>query len=174
MTPQANTDRLQELDSFPPPDTGAPMPSLVTDDSHLFLAYIVSEPDPNGSGQPQKASAISPDEQIAIVRFQSPYSHSFGAPNDEALEGHPLSSRGLKNYAWFEVFNSSWIKALERMNSVHPQHRPESFKAYRHYVGTFHDSTFECVARGFDVQVHRGSMRSALERMLQLLVNGAA
>ena len=171
---QANTDQLRELDSLPRPDAGAPLPSIVTDDSHLLLAYIVASPKPNWNGVPQGVTTDSADEQIAIVRFQTPRSHSFGAPNDETLHGHRLSQRGLKHYAWFEVLSSSWIQELERMNSVHPRHRPEVFRAYHHYVATFHDSTFECVAHGFDVEILRGSVRSARERMLQLLENGAA
>jgi hypothetical protein len=175
MLDQAKGDRLQELTSLPPLDSGAPLPSLVTDDSHLLLAYMVSQHDsPSDGAQPRLVSASSPDKQIAIVRFQTPYGHSFGPPNDEALAGHPLSSHGLKPYSWFEVLESSWIQSLQEMNSVHPRHRPESFKTYHHYIATFHDSTFECVARGFGVIPHSGSMRSAVERMAQFLEDGAS
>lgn len=78
------------------------------------------------------------------------------APNDEAFEGHPLASRGLKPYSVFEVKNSSWIRRLERMNSVHRCHRPEGYKMLRHFVFAFHDTTFECVAQGFEWTVHEG------------------
>src|SRR6266576_1373042 len=170
---KTTADRLIEVESLPLQDTGAPLPTVVSSDSQLLLAYIVSEPDPAWDGDPTSLSPATPDRQVAIVRFHLPFSHSFGPPNDEALDGHPLSSRGLKPYSWFEVRDSSWIQSLERMNSVHPRHRPDSFKAYRHYIATFHDSTFECVARGFDVQLHRGSVRSAVERMTELLGEGA-
>jgi hypothetical protein len=43
-----------------------------------------------------------------------------GAPNEEAIAGHPLSDRGVEAFAAFEVKNSSWIRNLELMNSVHP------------------------------------------------------
>ena len=119
-------------------------------------------------------SPATSDREVAIVRFQAPYSHSFGPPNDEALADHALRSHGLKPYSWFEVLDSSLIQSLERMNSHHPQHRPERFRAYHHYIATFHDSTFECVARGLDVQLHRGSILSAIMHMTELLGSGAA
>jgi len=40
------------------------------------------------------------------------------------------------------------------MNSIHEYHRPEAFAALTHFVFTFHDTTFECVARGFGIDVH--------------------
>src|SRR5262245_63708733 len=72
-----------------------------------------------------------------------PYSRS---PNDEAFAGHPLANRGLMPYGAFVIESSSWIRRLEQMNSAHPCHKPERFWARKHYVLTFHDSTFECVA----------------------------
>jgi len=39
------------------------------------------------------------------------------------------------------------------MNSVHRCHDPETFKALTHYIFTFHDSTFECVAASFTFTV---------------------
>src|SRR5262249_17748356 len=74
--------------------------------------------------------------------------HYFGPPNDEALSGHPLYRKGLRHYGVCEVKNSSWVRALERMNRVHPSHHPRMFSRYRHFVFTFHDTTFECIAGG--------------------------
>ena len=86
----------------------------------------------------------------------------FGPPNDETFSGHPLADRGLHPYAVFEVRDSSWIRKLERMNSVHHRHNRERFlEGLRHFVFAFHDSTFECVAHGFEVEVFRGSSRRA-------------
>jgi hypothetical protein len=83
---------------------------------------------------------------FAVVRFRSA-SFRFGAPNDETLQGHPLWGHGLQLYTPGEVENSSWIRELERINSVHPMHAAESFAALRHFVIPFHGSTFECIAR---------------------------
>ena len=37
--------------------------------------------------------------------------------------------------------------AVERINSVHNGHRPERYDKLMHFIFTFHDSMFECVAR---------------------------
>jgi hypothetical protein len=108
-------------------------------------------------------------EPVAMVEFDGYSAFMFGPPNDEAFDGHPLAERGLRPYAVFEVVHSSWIRRLERMNSVHPCHRPEAFADLKHYVFAFHDSTFECVARSFSVRTMRGSMDEALSEMRKRL-----
>jgi len=70
----------------------------------------------------------------------------FGAPNDEALGGHPLSKNGLKFYSVHETGNSSLSQDLERRNSNYPRHdRDRHLKDKRDYIFTFEDSTLECV-----------------------------
>ncbi|MGD8869422.1 MAG: hypothetical protein PVI01_17515 [Gemmatimonadales bacterium] len=168
-------DRVIEIETAPRPDVGAPLPAVVSDEYHLLLAYIVSQPDPNWDGTYVRAvSPDSPDEPIAIVTFKGPYCHLFGPPNDEAFAGHPLAARGLRRYSVNEIVDSSWVHSLERMNAVHPYHRPESFAEYRHFVFAFHDSTFECVAHGFEFEMHRGSMSSAVQLMAKMLGEDAA
>jgi hypothetical protein len=144
---------------------------VLCDEGHLLLAYLVSEPDPAWDGS--YVTAVSPESEgmaVACFRFKWPTAHMFGPPNDEAFSGHPLASRGLHPYAVFEVRVSSCIRKLERMNSVHPFHNRERFlEGCRHFVFAFHDSTFECIADRFEVEMIRGSMRSALAHMAGLL-----
>ncbi|MBL8874830.1 MAG: hypothetical protein JNM86_03430 [Phycisphaerae bacterium] len=164
-------DTVRPLDVLPLPDTGAPLPTVVCNEWSLLVAYITSAaPDPTWSGQ--STSVVGPSttgEPIVIVKFELVSSHMFGSPNDEAFTGHPLASRGLEPYGVFEVLQSSWIRTLERMNRVHPYHDPSTFSKCRHFVLSFHDSTFECVANGVKV-VERlsGSMKQALGRMTEL------
>jgi hypothetical protein len=40
---------------------------------------------------------------------------------------------------------------MERVNSVHPNHRPERFEAKRHFILLLKETTFECVADDFAV-----------------------
>src|SRR6266700_8138183 len=67
-----------------------------------------------------------------LVGFEHASAHYLGSPNDETLQGHPLRARGLGYYGVFEVLNSSWIRSLERMNSVHPRHDPGRHASLRH------------------------------------------
>jgi len=90
----------------------------------------------------------------------------FGPPNDEAFSGHPLASRGLRPYSFYEIQDSSWIRKLEKMNSIHPYHNKEQFlENKKHYIFSFHDSTFECIAHGYKLEVSNGSMKDAMEIM---------
>ena len=63
--------------------------------------------------------------------------------------------------------NSSWLKEMERINSDHRMYQPESWHDLNHYIFWFHDSTFECIARSFQVETHRMSMKDLLSRMEQ-------
>jgi hypothetical protein len=134
-------DTVVRLTELPQCDVGAPMPALAAAEHHLEVGYIARE---RGADE----------ETIAIVRFNRPYAHFFGPPNDEAFEGHPLAGRGLEPYGAFRIDDSSWIRRLERMNAVHEYHRPEAFAELQHFVLTFHDTTFECVALTFEVGIH--------------------
>jgi hypothetical protein len=171
MYPVDERDTVVELSDCPRPDIGAPLPVVLADDYNLVLTYLVSEPDPNWDGS--YVTVVSPESEarlVAIVRFRRPYVHMFGPPNDEVFHGHPLAHRGLAAYSVSEVRDSSWLRQLERMNAVHERHdRARFMAARRHLVWAFHDSTLECIAEGFDVELQRGSIRSAMMRMIQLL-----
>jgi hypothetical protein len=118
----------------PAMDTGAPCPTIAADDHDLSLTYC------------------RPDGTRVRIVFTFPLVHYFGPPNDETLQGHPLAAFGLTHYATFEVGNSRWIEELRKMNRVHPRHDDSRFDRYRHFVWTFHDNTFECLAESFEVE----------------------
>lgn len=163
-------DEVIELEDVPEPDIGAPLPHLVGAEDRLVFAYHVTEPDPDWDGTYVTIVGPETEGSVVIVEMQHPYAHMFGPPNDEAFYGHPLAKRGLRPYSVFEVRHSSWLRRLELMNSVHPNHDSERFLTRRrHFVFTFHDSTIECIAEGFAVEVVRGSMKSVMPRMVELL-----
>jgi hypothetical protein len=110
-----------------------------------------------------------PRARSSSFQFEGAYAWFHGPPNDEAFEGHPLASRGLHPYAAFRVEDSSWIRHLERMNSVHEHHVPERFARLCHYVFAFHDSTFECVARSFTAVQVDGPLTRVAEKMAYAL-----
>lgn len=125
-------DKVLSLEGIPYPSAGAAMPLILANDNNLLLAYEVA---PEG-------------EQYAVLKFNRPYAHYFGSPNDETFGKHPLAQRGLAPYGVFEIRNSSRIRALERMNNIHSKHEAHRFDGRRHFIFTFHDNTFECVAGG--------------------------
>lgn len=129
-------DRVVSLPEVPLSSAGVPDPIVLAEEGRLVLSYEVAD-----------------EDAYAFVRFQLPRLHFFGSPNDEALHGHPLWGRGLGFYGAFRVEHSSLIRALMRRNEVHSRHHPKLFADLNHYILTFHDSTFECVAVGYRVTV---------------------
>lgn len=158
-----SADSPIELASVPQSSIGAPCPMICADEDYLRLAFYLEE-DPSG-WEGTTVRVLSESEgsgPCALVSFVEAYAHMFGPPNDEAFSGHPLASRGLRPYGAFEVHGSSWLSALERMNAVHPRHHASHFAKYRHFIFSFHDTTFECIAESFTISLHRGSVRSVL------------
>ena len=160
-------DEVLELSDLPQSSVGAPIPTVVAGEHSVVLFFFCQSVDPNWDGR--SVRVIGPDSKdgpSAIVTFLSCYAHFFGPPNDEAFSGHPLYERGLKPYGNFEVRNSSWIRHLEKMNSVHRQHNRERFlERKRHLIFAFHDSTFECIAERYTVERSSQSMRELVSRV---------
>jgi hypothetical protein len=160
-------DQVIELGGAPQSSVGAPLPLVLANENRLSLAFFVEDRDPAWDGTTVRVVSSESAEPAAIVTFDRVEASYFGPPNDEAFAGHPLAARGLQPYGAFEVKHSSWIRSLERMNSVHPYHRPEAYRSLRHFIFTFHDSIFECVAEGLVYSQHDGSLTALLPRMLQ-------
>ena len=105
-------DEAVKFEGVPGHSAGAPEPLILATDHDLVLAFVTA-PD---------------DERYAIIKFIHPRAHYFGPPNDEALEGHPLAACGLGCYGIFEIRELSWIRSLERLNRVHPNHDARRFE----------------------------------------------
>lgn len=161
-------DEVVEVTGLPQISIGAPCPMILAGEHHLQLAYLLEHRPQEWDGTTVRIlDESSPGEPVALVEFSRAYAHIFGPPNDEAFSGHPLASRGLGPYGVYEVLRSSWIRSLERMNAVHPNHRPEHFASYRHFVFAFHDTTFECVAEDFRMSRHTGSVEEVLQQAVR-------
>jgi hypothetical protein len=161
-------DTVVALDGLPRSDPGAPLPLVLSDEFTTLVAYVV----PNAMADelaPLTDGVPEDGETMAVVRFVGRCAHMFGPPNDEAFAGHPLASRGLRPYGAFRVQNSSWLRGLERMNAVHPHHNPERFQNLKHFVLSFHDSTFECIARGAEPFARYTRTAFVVRRMTMLL-----
>jgi hypothetical protein len=163
-------DKVILLKGVPASCTGAPLPVVLANERALLVAYYMEPHQPTWNGtNPLCISAEKTEEPVAIVDFGLARAHYLGPPNDEAFHGHPLASRGLSPYGAFEVLDSSWIRALAEMNSVHPRHSPALFAPLRHFVLSFHDSTFECIAKEFDITVSEGPLTKAVAEVQRWL-----
>lgn len=145
-------DRVVELDDIPKPVTGAPDPIVVANEHAVVVSYVTEYP-----------------KTFCSVRFHLARTHLFGAPNDETLQGHPLWNRGLGFYGVFRVDQSSLIRRLAVMNSVHKRHSHSMFDELSHYIFTFQDSTFECVARSYEIVIETMESDKRHENAVKLL-----
>ena len=81
-----------------------------------------------------------------------------------------MNGKGLHGYTAQRVMNSKWLAELEAINSVHSYYDATRWRKLNHYIFWFHDTTFECVAESFRVEVFRESVADLLARVcLRLL-----
>jgi len=52
------------------------------------------------------------------------------------------------------------------MNRVHLYHRDEAFRDHRHFIFSFHDTVFECVAKDYSITTGQGSVLGAAQVLL--------
>ena len=160
-------DTVLKLTDVPQPSVRTPCPMVLAGVHHLHLAYYVQNMSAGRNTTIfRKLKERTTGQPVALVEFARVYAHMFGPPNADAFRGHPLVERGLEPYGIYEIWESSWLRGLVRMNAMHPAHRPEQFAAYHHFVFAFHDTTFECIAKSFKDTVHTGSVAEVLEQAL--------
>jgi hypothetical protein len=154
-------------------DAGCPLPHLFCNDYKALLAFILREPHPGWDGS--SVEMVSPADEkarpLALVEFNPCFAAKLGSPNDEVFHGHPLQGRGLDGYTAQKVMNSRWLAEIEAINKVHHCYNPAFWRERNHYIFWFHDTTFECIAKSFKVEVHRESMAAMLVRMSQRLAS---
>jgi hypothetical protein len=153
-------------------DVGAPLPFLLRNDYRTFLTFYVRTQDRNWDGTYVKVvDPKSPEEvSLCLVTFEGCASAKLGHPNDEVQSGHPLAGRGLQGYTAQIVKNSPWLQEVAKTNSVHRCDRPEMWESLNHYIFWFHDSTFECLAKSYEVEVTSESMPDLLKRVQGMLL----
>jgi hypothetical protein len=127
---------------LPEADVGAPLPVVAATEGDVLVAYYAGV---------ALQDELEDEDAVVVVRFTGSFASMFGPPNEEAIEGHPLAPAGLRPFEFVEVNGSPWVARLEEMNRVHPYHSREPFDALRHFILPFHDTTFECLARGVEV-----------------------
>lgn len=148
-------------------DAGAPLPLLIANDYKTFLLFYVRVDDPNWDGtyitvqDPTNANA----DPMALVEFEDCVSAKLGSPNEEVFDGHPLYGKGLEGYTAQFVRNSKWLAELESMNKVHRGYKADNWRNLNHHVFWFHDSTFECIAEGYKVEVFHETLAQILARV---------
>ena len=121
-------DRVVALKEVPPPDPGDSLPLVLAKDNIVILSYVAGR------------------DLTVMATFPFCCAQLFGKPDFRTLRKHPLAERGLKPHGAFEVLESSWVRALAARDG--PGKR-------KHFIFTFRDSAFECVAADVGIELIR-------------------
>lgn len=147
-------------------DFGSPSPTILSNDNELFIAFYANRQ--NSSTIPQECNTIY-DTGVFALKFKVYLKYTFGLPGEETIQGHPYSKLGMKSYSFYELKNSDLIKSLQDIEKVHPQYNPTKWEMYRHYILTFHDNMFECIAQDFEIREENTSIYNQAAVMLNEL-----
>jgi hypothetical protein len=168
-----NREKAEKIPFNPKWSGGAPLPHLLQSEYRAFLTYYINTTDPNWDGTyvTAKDPSSSEKDNIAVVEWKRCRGAMLGGLNDEAISGHRLYNKGLSKggYDAFIVKNSKWIEELRKGNSVHSQHKDELFSKLNHYILLFHDTTFECLAESFEIEILNDSMPEVLKTVIAKL-----
>lgn len=147
-------------------DYGAPSPTVLSNDNELFIAFYGDRA--SISFIPQERNTIY-DTGIFVMKFRRYLKYTFGIPGNETINGHPYSKLGMRSCAFYELRNSDLIKSLEVMEKVHPYYDSKKWELYKHYILTFHDNMFECVAEDFEIREENSSLYNQVAVLLNEL-----
>jgi hypothetical protein len=139
------THTIRTLDLGIVPEAAVSGPVLVATDDFTLLSF--------------NAKRLEGEQRVdagtALLEFERCLISKFGYPNDEALSGHPLIGTTPKTcYRILEVVDSPWPAQLAAQNRIAFPHTSDWH--IRHFIVTFHDSTFECLAHEVKVRVFPG------------------
>lgn len=138
------SQRLIKLNDVPQSNVGAPLPIILSDERSTILLFYLEGSHVNSNDEsPRSVSQESSDMNVCAISFLGSYDQRFGPPDENEIYFHPMASIGLEPYSAFELAPSEWADKMTFTNDL------------RHYIFTFHDSTFEILARSYSIEVIR-------------------
>lgn len=126
-------DMVVPLNYVPRSAIDAAEPFVVANERRVAVAYRIEEAEFERFGP-----FAEDDDPFCVVLFSEAAFHQFGLPNDDDLDAHPLAQRGLRRYFAHEIEHSSLVSDSWGQTA--------SAEGWRHFLLTFQDSTYECVA----------------------------
>lgn len=162
-------NQVVKLQGVPRASVGAPLPFVVSGEHTTILTYYIENTPENLEGMAVRMRDTEIEgELVAVVQFSHCFSHLLGLPDEITLHTHPLTQYGLTSHGAYVIENSSWVNQFKQMSTTHP-YFSSVFLDLKHFIFTFHDSTFECIAENLDVWLHQGPIRSVVPHMIKLL-----
>ena len=146
------------------PESAVSSPVLLQDDRSAFLTF---------NAERLRADGMFEEAGTAIVEIIGCSSTKFGYPNNEAIAGHPLYAKGLEAYDIFQVLNSSWDAEHAAQNLISFPNPRLSQSRPKHFIFTFHDSTFECLADEIKIEVSNEPYAQIFRRISERFLKGS-
>ncbi|MBL4786492.1 MAG: hypothetical protein JKY49_13820 [Cohaesibacteraceae bacterium] len=148
------------------------MPGIISTEHEVVLYYQLNDTPPEWDGSYTTQIDSHTERLTAIVKWVRCYQHMFGSGGEYVAHRHPLAERGFGPFGNFEVTNSSWKQTHIEMNKGHYDFFPGMYDDLRHFLLPFHDSTFECLAKGFEIEIVHGSSIDIMKRIIGYLDQG--
>lgn len=161
--------KLVEIKNLFTIDYGAPSPLIIANDDELYLTFYIANEGYQHLDIPHQRSE-SNDIGICILKFKSYLKYTFGAPSNETIGGHPYYKLGMRSASFYELEGSDLVKQLQNIANVHPYYKPERWSLYKHYIVTFHDNMFECVAQEFVMELQNKTLNSQATVILEAIL----
>lgn len=143
--------KLNEISGLLCIDVGAPTPTILSNDNNLYLMFYSNEEGDKAETLRERNRNNVYDRVTYVLKFNLFIKYRFGMPNNEIIIGHPYFKLGLKPNSFYQLEGSDWIKELMKIDSVHPYFNEEKWTNYKHYIFTFHDNMFECIAKDYEI-----------------------
>lgn len=155
--------RLFKLDNIVI-NPGAPLLKIYSSDNRLYLVFYS-----DFNSIDEKTKMITPiiTSKIAIIRFNRVLEYKYGLPNDELIFCHQLYKYGLESYSGFCLKDSPWIASTKELLSNHPYFSLSSIKDSKHFILSFKEGVFECIANRYDVKYVNGDMFDVSIKLIQ-------
>ena len=161
----AEQDSVHLLEDVPQPSLTMPSREIYATSDRLVLAYHVQDPrEDYTEGAAHELGPVRIGLPVALITFKEPCAHILCPPAAEVLSRHPLAERGLEPFGVYEVQGSSWLRELQRLS---PAYRADRIAVSKHFVFTFYEEVFECVAAKFDCILRFGSVTEVLRAGLR-------
>ena len=154
------TDEIIKLDLEYRPAGFESKPIVVQTELSTFVVFKAVFSQRGADGRYQIAG-------FALVEFVHCHVSKFGLPNNDAWVGHPLYVQISEADGWMEMMevrNSTWKAELERQNKVS---YPDWDWPHRHFIVSFRESTFECIAKDMKITVLNEAHEVVLKQIMQ-------
>ena len=116
-------------------DDGFPSPKIISNSNNLYLNFRVDDE----------------NYETVTLKFLNHHLYKIGYPGNETLYYHPYSINGINTSEIYLIKNSDWINELKEIDKNHPYFNEDKWNSLNHYVITFHDDLFECIAKNFEI-----------------------